>query len=100
MGVANFFVKVARPAGTKDFKLAVFEHIDDRYHPSAEQLETTFQPQGWKPFVKVVSRKRASACISMRANPTAITNCSSQHWNEIKPPWCKYAWMPTSSQNG
>ena len=57
MGVANFFVKVARPAGTKDFKLAVLEHIDDTLHPSAEQLETTFQPQGWRPFVKVVSRK-------------------------------------------
>ena len=57
MGVANFFVKVARPAGTKDFKLAVFEHVDDRRHPSADQLETTFQPQGWKPFVDVVSRK-------------------------------------------
>jgi hypothetical protein len=57
MGVANFLVKVTRPAGTKDFKLAVFEHVDDRLHPSADQLETTFQPQGWRPFVKVVSRK-------------------------------------------
>jgi len=28
MGVANFFVKVARPAGTSGFKLAVFEDLD------------------------------------------------------------------------
>jgi hypothetical protein len=27
MGVANFFVKVARPAGTSGFKLAVFENL-------------------------------------------------------------------------
>lgn len=57
LGFANFIVKVARPAGTKDFKLAVFEDVDSSLHPSAERLGTTFQPQGWKPFVKVVSRK-------------------------------------------
>lgn len=28
MGVANFFVKVARPAGTSSFHLAVFDHLD------------------------------------------------------------------------
>ena len=28
MGVADFFVKVARPAGTSGFKLAVFENLD------------------------------------------------------------------------
>ena len=28
MGMANFFVKVARPAGTSGFKLAVFENLD------------------------------------------------------------------------
>jgi hypothetical protein len=57
MGFANFVVKVAQPVGTKDFKLAVFEHIDGTRHPSTEQLDATFLPQGWKPFVRVVSRK-------------------------------------------
>ena len=28
MGVANFFVKVARPAGTSSFHLAIFENLD------------------------------------------------------------------------
>lgn len=58
MGFANFLVKVARPAGTKDFKLAVFEHVDASRHPSAEQLDAAFQPQGWKPFVKVMSNRK------------------------------------------
>ena len=57
MGLANFIVKVARPVGTKDFKLAVFEHVDGMRHPSTDQLDATFLPQGWKPFVRVVSRK-------------------------------------------
>ena len=57
MGVANFFVKVARPAGTKDFKLAVFEHVDRDRHPSAELLDDRFLSRGWKPFVRVVSKK-------------------------------------------
>jgi hypothetical protein len=28
MGLANFFVKVARPEGVSGFKIAVFEHLD------------------------------------------------------------------------
>jgi hypothetical protein len=57
LGFANFLVKIARPAGTKDFKLAVFEDVDWRRHPSAEHLEM-FLPHGWKPFVRVVSNKK------------------------------------------
>jgi hypothetical protein len=56
LGFANFIVKIARPAGTSDFKLAVFEHVDSERHPVAEDLDRRFRPNGWKPFVKVVSK--------------------------------------------
>ena len=57
LGFANFLVKVARPAGTKDFKLAIFEDIDSDRHPSAELLDATFRPSGWKPFVQVIDNR-------------------------------------------
>ena len=56
LGFANFLVKIARPAGTSDFKLAVFEDVDHGRHPEAEDLDRRFRPSGWKPFVKVVSK--------------------------------------------
>ena len=57
MGFANFIVKMARPAGASDLKLAVFEHVDANRHPSPERLDATFSPQGWKPFIRVHSNK-------------------------------------------
>jgi hypothetical protein len=57
MGFANFIVKIARPAGASDFKLAVFEHVDANRHPSPERLDATFMPQGWKPFIRVHSNR-------------------------------------------
>ena len=57
LGFANFLVKVARPAGTKDFKLAIFEDIDSDRHPSVELLDATFRPSGWKPFVQVIDNR-------------------------------------------
>jgi hypothetical protein len=60
MGFANFVVKIARPAGTSDLKLAVFEHVDTNRHPSPERLDATFMPRGWKPFVRVLSNRSGS----------------------------------------
>ena len=57
LGFVNFLVKVARPAGTRDFKLAVFENVDSDRHPSVEQLDDIFLPRGWKPFIRVVSNR-------------------------------------------
>lgn len=58
MGFANFIVKVARPAGTRDFKLAVFEDVDHYRHPAPEVLDRNFVSRGWKPFVRVTSNRK------------------------------------------
>jgi plasmid maintenance system killer protein len=58
-GVANFFVKTIRPAGARDVKLAVFEDVDSRRHPSDQRIDeifTSMLAQGWSRFVRVQSR--------------------------------------------
>src|SRR5687767_2662165 len=60
LGVANFFVKTIRPAGARDIKLAVFEDVDWRRHPSDRRLEEIFASmpaQGWSRFVRVQSNR-------------------------------------------
>jgi hypothetical protein len=54
-GVVNFFVKTIRPAGTRDLKLAVFEDVDDRLHPTQERLDE--MAEGWNRFIRVQSRR-------------------------------------------
>ena len=67
MGFANLVVKIAKPAGTRDFKLAIFENVDRYRHPSAEELDRKFLSNGWKPFVRVMSsRKRDRVQIYAR----------------------------------
>jgi hypothetical protein len=69
MGVANLFVKVARPAGTKDFKLAIFEDVRRDRHPSVEELDNRFLTRGWKPFVRVMSNKKRER-VQIYARPS------------------------------
>lgn len=54
-GVVNFFVKTTRPAGARDVKLAIFEDIDNRLHPSRHRLDE--MAQGWTPFIRVQSKR-------------------------------------------
>jgi hypothetical protein len=60
MGVANLFVKVARPAGTSGFKLALFENLNAaRGYGDMSDLEQLFDELsagGLKPLVRVHSR--------------------------------------------
>ena len=59
-GVANFFVKTIRPAGARDIKLAVFEDVDYRRHPSEQRLDQIFTSMpslGWSRFVRVQSNR-------------------------------------------
>ena len=59
-GVVNFFVKTIRPAGARDIKLAIFENVDERRHPSDERLDDIFgslPAQNWSRFVRVQSNR-------------------------------------------
>ena len=55
MGMANFFVKVARPAGTGGFKLAVFENLDSSpsygRHAELDQFMRSLSGGGLHPLV-------------------------------------------------
>ncbi len=61
MGVANLFVKVARPAGTSDFRLAVFENLQGspEYRDQAEldHFMSHLSVGGMHPLVRVHSRR-------------------------------------------
>ena len=59
-GFANFVVRVARPAGARDLKVAIFEDIDGRRHPRVDELDAwtrTLAAGSWKPFVRVNERR-------------------------------------------
>src|SRR4030095_1781894 len=59
LGVANFFVKIIRPAGVKNFKLAIFEDFNRSPFASANRFDSDIQklmPKDWKPFMRVSSR--------------------------------------------
>jgi hypothetical protein len=60
MGLAGFFVKVARPAGVKSIKLAVFENLDVQGAPDADALDSVLDGglgPTWNPIVRVSSRR-------------------------------------------
>ena len=61
MGVANLFVKVARPAGASGFKLAVFEHFNGPQEYSELVELDRFMSEvcvgGMHPLVRVHSRR-------------------------------------------
>ena len=69
IGFANFLVKVVRPAGASDFKLAVFDHVDPNLHPSPERLDETVLPQGWRPFIRVQSHRKGER-VQIYARPS------------------------------
>lgn len=58
LGLANFAVKIVRPAGVKSFKLAVFEDQDFSDKPGVTQLNTVVRgalTPAWHPLVRVYS---------------------------------------------
>jgi hypothetical protein len=61
MGVANLFVKVARPAGASGFKLAVFEHLNGPQEYSdlveLDRFMSELCVNGLHPLVRVHSRR-------------------------------------------
>ncbi len=60
LGLANFAVKLVRPAGVKGFKLAVFEDQDFTPRGDAESFEVVMRnayKKDWQPLVQVTSRR-------------------------------------------
>ena len=59
LGLANVFVKAAKPGGVKEFKLAVFEDQDFSVLPDITgfdaDIETSLGPD-WRPLVRIFSR--------------------------------------------
>jgi hypothetical protein len=65
MGVANLFVKVARPAGTSGFKLALFENLNSasQYGDTADLdgLFDNLSAGGLRPMIRVHSRRNGES---------------------------------------
>ena len=59
LGLANFFVKIVRPAGVKSFKVAIFENLNFTGGKSDSELGKVMRgalsPE-WQPLVRVRSR--------------------------------------------
>jgi hypothetical protein len=63
LGLANFAVKIVRPAGVKSFKLVTFERLDRGSAVDGAELNallrSSLSPE-WQPLVKVYSRKNGN----------------------------------------
>jgi len=60
LGVANFAVKIVRPAGVKGFKIAVYEDQDfsrTAEDTSFDQMMREAMAKGWQPLVRQRSRR-------------------------------------------
>jgi VWFA-related protein len=60
LGLANFAVKLIRPAGVKGFKLAVFENQNFTLREGAEPFEAIMRNaygKDWQPLVQIMSKR-------------------------------------------
>jgi VWFA-related protein len=60
LGLANFAIKIIRPAGVKGFKLAVFENQDFTMHEGDEPFDDVMRSayaKEWRPLVRVTSKR-------------------------------------------
>jgi hypothetical protein len=59
LGLANFFVKIVRPAGVKSFKVAIFENLNLAPGANASELGQVMRnalSAEWHPLVRIRSR--------------------------------------------
>lgn len=64
MGLANFVVKVKHPAGTKEFKLALFENLNASDDPAAmDRILQELAGKGLRPMLRQKSRGGEAAVI-------------------------------------
>lgn len=60
LGLANFAIKLIRPAGVKGFKLAVFEDQDFSARPGAASFDAVMREaydKDWRPMVQINSKR-------------------------------------------
>ena len=67
LGLARFTVAVARPAGTSDFKLAIFEH-PHMQGGEFSQMTDSLIGAAWKPIIRVRSRNSESTNFYVQPN--------------------------------
>jgi hypothetical protein len=68
LGVANLVVKVAHPAGAKDFKLALFENLNAEDDPSGvDRILHELAGKGLRPMVRQHSRRSGEATLIFAA---------------------------------
>ena len=69
MGLANFAVRVVRPAGVKSFKVAIFENLDNAGGTVDDSLNRVMRgalsPE-WQPLVRIRSRDGEQTYIYAR----------------------------------
>ncbi len=64
LGLANFAVKLIRPAGVKGFKLAVFEDQDFSARPGAVSFDAVMREaydKDWRPMVQINSKRNGNS---------------------------------------
>ena len=60
LGLANFAVKIVRPAGVKSIKIAIFEELDSSGNVNHAELNAVIRQsldEEWQPLVRVYSRR-------------------------------------------
>jgi Ca-activated chloride channel family protein len=64
LGMANFAVKLIRPAGVKGFKLAVFEDQEFSARPGAASFDAVMREaydKDWQPMVQISSKREGNS---------------------------------------
>jgi Ca-activated chloride channel family protein len=64
LGLANFAIKIIRPAGVKGFKLAVFEDQDFSARPESASFDAVMRKaydKDWRPMVQINSKRNGNS---------------------------------------
>lgn len=75
LGLANFFVRVAHPAGVKNFKVAVFENLNFTASESGSGLALVMRnalSADWQPMLRASSREGEQVYVYAKPNASNI----------------------------
>ncbi len=66
LGVARFVVATARPKGTSEFRMALFENVNGRQRNFIETADRVVSGDGWRRMIRTRSSRGEWNCIYMR----------------------------------